>query len=74
LPVVIEKCMNHRERNRVKRIYQRYPYTTEKREAWRLLGERLELLINPDPANATILKIDADHRLTVPKVAADATK
>lgn len=48
LPAVIDKCMNHREQNRMKRIYQRYPYTTEKREAWRLLGERLEQLARRD--------------------------
>jgi len=44
LPAVIDKCMNHREQNRMKRVYQRYPYTDEKREAWRLLGARLEQL------------------------------
>jgi integrase len=74
LPVVIEKCLNHRERNRVKRIYQRYPYTIEKREAWRLLGDRLERFANPDPTNAAVLKSDAARMLTVAKVAADATR
>ncbi|MGF6636674.1 integrase [Paraburkholderia sp. MM5496-R1] len=44
LPAVIDKCMNHREQNRMKRIYQRYPYTVEKRAAWQLLGARLEQL------------------------------
>jgi hypothetical protein len=44
LPTVIDKCMNHREQNRMKRIYQRYPYTVEKRAAWHLLGARLEQL------------------------------
>ncbi len=44
LPEVAEKCLNHTEESRVKRTYQRYSYDAEKREAWRLLGERLELL------------------------------
>jgi integrase len=44
LPEVAEKCLNHTEESRVKRTYQRYSYETEKREAWRLLGERLEQL------------------------------
>ncbi|KVK85943.1 hypothetical protein WS90_06450 [Burkholderia cepacia] len=48
LPTVIDKCMNHREQNRMKRIYQRYPYTVEKRDAWHLLGARLEQLTSRD--------------------------
>ncbi|CAG4920213.1 tyrosine-type recombinase/integrase [Paraburkholderia saeva] len=48
LPAVIDKCMNHREQNRMKRIYQRYPYTAEKREAWRLLGAHLGELTAED--------------------------
>lgn len=44
LPEVADKCLNHIEQNRMKRIYLRYNYENEKREAWRLLGERLDLL------------------------------
>lgn len=44
LPEVAERCLNHIEENKVKRIYQRHSYENEMREAWRLLGERLELL------------------------------
>lgn len=44
LPEVAERCLNHIEENRVKRIYQRHSYEGEMREAWCLLGERLELL------------------------------
>ncbi len=44
LPEVAEKCLNHTEESRVKRTYQRHSYESEKREAWRLLGERLDLL------------------------------
>ncbi|WP_249744601.1 hypothetical protein [Burkholderia pyrrocinia] len=32
----------------MKRIYQWYPYTVEKRAAWRLLGARLEQLTGLD--------------------------
>ncbi len=49
LPDVIERCLNHTEQTKVKRIYQRAQYEAPMREAWHLLGERLELLKNkPD--------------------------
>lgn len=41
---VIEKCLNHTEENKVKRTYQRAVRELEQRDAWRVLGERLELL------------------------------
>lgn len=44
LPDVVEKCLNHTEEKKVKRIYQRAQYEGPMRDAWRLLGERLELL------------------------------
>lgn len=44
LPEVAERCLNHVEENKVKRIYQRHSYEKEMREAWQMLGERLELL------------------------------
>ncbi|OHB32632.1 MAG: integrase [Desulfuromonadaceae bacterium GWC2_58_13] len=43
-PVVVERCLNHIEQNKVKRIYQRYSYAPEMRHAWELLGDRLEAL------------------------------
>lgn len=49
LPDVIERCLNHTEENKMKRIYQRAAYEGPMREAWQLWGERLELLANkPD--------------------------
>lgn len=54
LPEVAEKCLNHTEESRVKRTYQRYSYETEKREAWHLLGERLELLTRGDDNIVTL--------------------
>ncbi|MFH1495675.1 MAG: tyrosine-type recombinase/integrase [Pseudomonadota bacterium] len=47
-PDVIEKCLNHVEQNKVVRIYQRQELKAEQAEAWRLLGERLELLMRDD--------------------------
>ena len=44
MPDVVERCLNHAEENKVKRTYLRHSYEPEMREAWRLLGERLELL------------------------------
>jgi integrase len=44
LPDIADKCLNHKEQNRIRRTYLRHSYEAEKREAWRLLGERLELL------------------------------
>lgn len=49
LPDVIERCLNHTEQTKVKRIYQRAQYEAPMREAWQKLGLRLELLKNkPD--------------------------
>lgn len=43
-PEVIDRCQNHKEENRIRRVYQRYSYQSEMNEAWQLLGERLEAL------------------------------
>jgi integrase len=45
LPEVVERCLNHREQNRVKRIYQRHDYKKEMKAAWQLLGERITALL-----------------------------
>jgi len=41
---VIERCLNHTEENRMKRIYQRATYEAPMREAWSFWGNRLGLL------------------------------
>jgi len=41
---VIEKCLNHTEENEMKRTYQHQTLVTEQKQAWKLLGERLEIL------------------------------
>ena len=56
LPDVIEKCLNHTEENKMKRIYQRATYEGPMRDAWRLWGERLDLLQNK-PDNVVLLKV-----------------
>lgn len=44
LPDVIERCLNHTEQTKVKRIYQRAQYEAPMRKAWQQLGDRLALL------------------------------
>ena len=53
LPDVIEKCLNHAEVGKVKRIYQRAQYEGPMREAWKLLGSRLALLQDMATGRAT---------------------
>lgn len=55
LPDVIERCLNHTEQNRMKRIYQVATYEGPMRDAWQLWGKRLEILSNK-PYNVTTLK------------------
>lgn len=43
-PDVIEKCLNHIEQNKIVRVYQHQTLVPEQKEAWRILGERLEIL------------------------------
>lgn len=42
----IERCQNHLKQNKRKRIYQRLELTAEQQDAWRLLGDRLTLLLS----------------------------
>jgi integrase len=55
IPEVADRCLNHSEQNRVKRTYQRHSYEPEMREAWRMLGERIELLTS-EATNVITLK------------------
>ena len=54
LPDVIERCLNHTEENKMKRIYQRATYEAPMRDAWQTWGNRLELL-EKNPINVRIL-------------------
>ncbi|MFZ5525349.1 MAG: site-specific integrase, partial [Pseudomonadota bacterium] len=55
---VVERCLNHAEENKMKRIYQRATYEAQMQEAWRMLGQRLELLWG-GTGNVVVLKIAA---------------
>jgi len=52
---VIERCLNHVEPNRIKRTYQRQQTEGAKAAAWRLLGERLDLLTRKDADNVVAI-------------------
>lgn len=54
LPEVIERCLNHTEQTKIKRIYQRAQYEAPMREAWQRLGDRLALLADK-PGNVVTL-------------------
>ncbi|WP_349569314.1 tyrosine-type recombinase/integrase [Azotobacter salinestris] len=56
LPEVAERCLNHTEENKVKRTYQRHSYVTEMADAWRLLGDRLDIVTLSDTGNVVTLK------------------
>jgi integrase len=46
LPEVAERCLNHLEENKIKRTYQRHSYHLEMADAWGLLGQRIETIVN----------------------------
>jgi integrase len=56
LPDVIEKCLNHIEQNKMKRVYQRQELKLEQAKAWQRLGDRLELLSGLPGDNIVIFK------------------
>ncbi len=56
LPEVAERCLNHTEQNRIKRTYQHHSYADEMREAWDMLGKRLELLTVRSGENVVAMK------------------
>jgi integrase len=56
MPDVIERCLNHIEENKMKRIYQRAQFEEPMRNAWRLWGERLEWLDGKNPNVVTMKK------------------
>jgi integrase len=56
LPDVIEKCLNHTEQNKMKRVYQRQELKPEQAEAWRKLGDRLGILSRIDSDNVLLFR------------------
>lgn len=47
LPEIADRCLNHKEQNRIRRTYLRHSYESEKKAAWKLLGEKLTALTTP---------------------------
>jgi len=54
LPDIADRCLNHVEQNKLRRTYMQHSYTQEKKDAWDLLGERLELLTNLQAINVVV--------------------
>lgn len=52
---IIERCLNHVEPSKLKRTYQKHERRSDMREAWRLLGQRLDLLTRKEAGNVTTL-------------------
>jgi integrase len=51
---VIEKCLNHTEENEMKKTYQHQTLVAEQKQAWKLLGERLDLLTSTAADNILV--------------------
>nr|WP_245601065.1 site-specific integrase [Marinobacterium jannaschii] len=58
LPEVAERCLNHTEENKVKRIYQRYSYAAEMAEAWEVLGDKLSGILLTSQSLRTTTQAD----------------
>ena len=43
-PDIADRCLNHKEPNRIRRTYQQHSYEVEKKAAWTILGESLDTL------------------------------
>jgi integrase len=56
LPDIADKCLNHKDQKRMQRVYQLHNYDAEKKLAWKLLGERLDLLTGVPRENVVIGK------------------
>jgi len=55
LPDIADRCLNHLEQNKMRRTYIQNSYAKEMKQAWTLLGERLELLVNQNATNVVTL-------------------
>ncbi|MCO6060385.1 tyrosine-type recombinase/integrase [Pseudomonas sp. MOB-449] len=58
---VSEKCLNHVEDNKVKKIYHQYEYDREMKRAWYLLSEALSVITGPD-GEAFLKEVDIDRQ------------
>ena len=57
--IIAEKILGHAERNVLAKIYNRYQYTDEKKNALERWGTRLREIIDPPPENVVRLKAKA---------------
>ena len=53
---VIDKCLNHTQENKMKRIYLRQKLEAQQAHAWRVLGDRLYILTNTEQSNVVLFK------------------
>lgn len=49
LSEVIERCLNHKEQSKIVRTYQKQELLAERRQAWHILGDVLNSIINDEP-------------------------
>lgn len=61
LPEVADRCLNHVEENKVKRIYQRHSYAAEMRVAWDRLGKHLAKLTGLLPSQTKTPSSETPH-------------
>lgn len=54
---VIDRSLNHKEPNKMKRTYQLQKLEREKKQAWHELGERLSLLTNTELTDIDFLEV-----------------
>lgn len=54
---IVHRCLNHARSDKLDRVYLQHDYSSEMREAWRLLGERLDLLTRADADKVVVLKL-----------------
>ena len=53
---VVDRCQNHvLPGSKTRRHYQHHDYADEMRDAWRVLGDRLDLLLRDTPDNVVLL-------------------
>ncbi|SFB27981.1 protein of unknown function [Collimonas sp. OK607] len=63
---IIDRCQNHvLPGSKIRRHYLHHDYADEKREAWRLLGERLSLILNPTVGADDFLSQAADSNCPI---------
>lgn len=54
-PDVVDRCLNHIEQRKLRRVYMQYKYEEEMQNAWETLGKRLELLTHKEINNLLFL-------------------